>query len=134
MPWKLQTYIDEDGNRILARWYATLSEIEKAKFNVRVWYLLHQPRDGWTRPQFDTLSDDATGFGEIIVGKVAGVQTRLIGFFSDSSFYVVLVVTKKGNRYDPSNWVVLSKRRKQEIETDSSRANEWIPREPLGAV
>lgn len=131
MVWKLQTYVDEDGDRILASWYASLSHAEKARFQVRTWHLLHQPRDGWNRPQFDTLHDDAAGFGEIIMGAVGGLATRLVGYFNGDAFCVVLVVTKKDKKYDPSNWEKQINERKLKIEADSRRASEWIPKAPL---
>lgn len=131
MLWKLKTYVDDDGDRILAEWYSTLSDAEKAKFQVRVWYLLPLPRDEWTRPQFDTLNDDAAGFGEIRMGKVANRATRLIGYFSGDAFNIVVVVTKKGHKYDPSNWVKLARDRKLEMENDTRRASEWIPQKPM---
>lgn len=130
--WKLRTYVDSDEKRILAHWYSDIPMVAKARFQVRVWYLLQQERDNWTRPQFDTLSEDAPGFGEIRMGMVNNVATRLIGYFDHDSFCVLLIVTKKGAKYDPSNWVRLSQERKLEIQKDPRRANEWIPRIPMG--
>jgi hypothetical protein len=132
MKWRLQTYVDDAGNRMLASWYAGLSDAVKARFQTRVWYLLHQERDNWTRPQFDTLSHDASGFGEIRLGKVEGIETRIVGYFDDDSFYAVLVISKKGSKYQPSNWIKLIHQRRIEIESNKWRANEWIPQAPLG--
>jgi len=129
--WRLKTYVDGDGGRILAKWYAGLNIQLKARFQIRVWYLLQQDRDGWNRPQFDTLSEDASGFGEIRMGKVADVQTRLVGYFQHDAFVVVAIVTKKGSKYDPTNWVNLIKQRRQEVINDQSKANEWIPQAPM---
>jgi len=124
--------VTTEGVRIVAEWYAGLSDVEKARFQARVWYLLQQVRDDWTRPQFDTLSNDATGFGEIRMKKVNGVETRLIGYFGGGSFYVVVITSKKGEKYNPSNWISLAKQRRAEIQNDPRRANEWIPQEPVG--
>jgi phage-related protein len=129
--WKLKTYVDVDGERILAKWYSGLSFQMKARFQTRVWHLIQQDRDGWTRPQFDTLSDEAQGFGEIRMGRVEGLQTRLIGFFHLDAFVVVVKVTKKGGKYDPTNWVNLIKQRRQEVINDPGKANEWIPQAPM---
>lgn len=128
--WRLKTYVDGDGGRILRNGTWSKYPVE-GEVQIRVWYLLQQDRDGWNRPQFDTLSEDASGFGEIRMGKVADVQTRLVGYFQHDAFVVVAIVTKKGSKYDPTNWVNLIKQRRQEVINDQSKANEWIPQAPM---
>ncbi|MDP1731087.1 MAG: hypothetical protein Q8L54_07920 [Devosia sp.] len=87
-------------------------------------------RDYWRRPQFDTLHN-MDGMGEIILGKVDGVQTRLVGFFGPKGarhvFTVVLVVTKKMKVYEPKDWEKIALRRRQECEEEKGKADVWYP-------
>ena len=92
-------------------------------------YLVDQPRSEWTRPRFDLLHGAATTLAEIILEKVDGVQTRLVGFFDEirGIFNIVLVVTKKGKQYDPKHWAEVALNRAKEIKTNPERANDWYP-------
>jgi hypothetical protein len=134
MPWRLRSYVDVRGQSVIGKWYDSLSASDAAKVQIRTWYLLNQPHANCTRPYFDSLHGTVSGFGEIILGKVGGVQTRLVGYFDcePSSFTVVCVVTKKQRKYSPHDWQKVSIRRRKDIECDSWKAHEWIPQEPLG--
>jgi hypothetical protein len=134
MPWRLRSYVDVRGQSEIGKWHDSLSAADAAKVQIRIWYLLSQPRINWKRPYFDALHGAVSGFGEIILGKIGGVQTRLVGFFDcePSSFTVVSVMTKKQRKYSPQDWQKISIRRRKEIECDSRKAHEWIPQEPVG--
>ena len=92
-------------------------------------YLVDQPRSEWKRPYFDQLHGNAATLGEIILKKVGGVQTRLIGFFDDTRgiFNIVLVVTKKEKQYEPKQWVEMALSGVKDIKINPERANDWYP-------
>jgi hypothetical protein len=96
---------------------------------IKLEYLVYQPRSGWTRPRFDLLHGAAATLGEIILKKVGGVQTRLIGFFDEARgiFNIVLVVKKKSKQYDPKDWIESALSRAKEIKANPERANDWHP-------
>ena len=92
-------------------------------------YLVDRRRDEWKRPEFDALHGAAKGLGEIILKKIDGVQTRLIGFFDEqrSIFNIVLVVKKKQSQFEPRDWEEIAQKRKKEILTNPEKANDWYP-------
>src|SRR5262245_45290110 len=106
MPWRLRSYVDVRGQSEIGKWHDSLLAADAAKVQIRTWYLLNQPRADWKRPYFDALHGTVSGFGEIILGKIGGVQTRLVGYFDcePSSFTVVCAVTKKQRKYSPIDW------------------------------
>jgi hypothetical protein len=102
---------------------------DQAKVLRMLEYLVDRRRDEWKRPHFDLLHGPAKGLGEIILKKIGGVQTRLIGFFDQqrSIFNVVLVVTKKQSQFDPRDWIYTSHSRKKDILINPEKANDWSP-------
>jgi hypothetical protein len=130
MAWELYSYVHRNGSLEVANWYESLRLKAKAKAQVKIEYLIDQPRENWTRPRFDLLHGDAIPLGEIILKEIDGKQTRLVGFFDKfhrCRYIIVTVVTKKQKIYTPKGWEDTSLRRMREIELDPRRANEWIP-------
>ena len=106
-----------------------MSSKEKAKVLRKLEYLVGQPRSEWKRPNFDQLHGNAATLGEIILKKISGMQTRLIGFFDEARgiFNIVLVVTKKEKQYEPKQWVEVALSRMKDIKINPERANDWYP-------
>lgn len=130
MSWKLYSYVLRNGSLEVANWFNSLRLKAQAKVQIKIEYLIAQPRENWIRPRFDLLHGDAVPLGEIILKEIDGKQTRLIGFFDKSHrarYTIVTVVTKKQNVYTPKDWKDISLRRMREIELNPERANEWIP-------
>lgn len=132
--WTLQGYVNGRGQHELTDWFEGLPPNDQAAVVVALEQLLILERDYWRRPQFDTLHD-MDGMGEIILGKVSGVQTRLVGFFGPKRvrhvFTVVLLVTKKQRVYSPRDWEKTALRRKGECEQDEAKAHVWNPHESI---
>ncbi len=128
--WTFQTYVDIRGEREVAVWFEGIGPEDQASVLTALEQLAKVERDYWRRPQFDTLRK-MDGMGEVILGKVGGVQTRLVGFFGPKSnrhvFTIVLVVTKKMNVYEPKDWEKTALRRRQECEEEKGRADVWYP-------
>jgi hypothetical protein len=128
--WTFRGYIDGRGGRELTDWFEALTPENQASVLTSVEHLAKVERDYWKRPQFDTLRS-MDGMGEIILGKIGGIQTRLVGFFGPTRtrhlFTVVLIVTKRMQVYSPKDWENVSKRRRDECEINEDRTYVWHP-------
>lgn len=126
--WTFREYVKLGGKRELSQWFGELSDDDAATAQVALEFLSQTERTNWRRPKFDVLHNSG-GLGEVILGKVGGVQTRLVGFFGPGPymFTVVLVVTKKEKNYSPSDWIKIAKKRRLECQSDSGRMNVWVP-------
>jgi hypothetical protein len=128
--WTFQGYIDNRGSEELPRWFEGLSPEDQAAVMTALEQLGRIERDWWRRPQFDVLRN-MDGMGEVILGKIAGVQTRLVGFFGPGRqrhvFTIVLVVTKKAKAFHPKDWERTALRRREECEGGEGRTHVWNP-------
>lgn len=129
LPWKLRSYLDSRGRSVATVWFDGVGSKDKARVLRILDYLVWQPRSEWKRPHFDKLHGPVAQLGEIRVGLIDAVQTRLIGFFEAERmvFTIVVVITKKERNYLPRDWEQISIRRMNEIKANSGSANEWYP-------
>lgn len=126
--WTIRQYVNRRGERELSTWFDALPVSIQVSVVVTIEQLTLVERDYWRRPTFDTLHE-LEGMGEIILGTVDRVQTRLIGFFGPGRhvFTVVSVVTKKDRVYSPKNWEATAEKRRRECETEKDRSDVWHP-------
>lgn len=125
--WTFREYVS-GRLKELSDWFNGLPDKKQAEVFTMMEFLEASSRADWKRPRFDLLSD-MDRMGEIRVGKINGVQTRLIGFFGPNrhEFTVVLVVTKKGRNYTPKGWEATAKKRRQECLSDRRKCRAWDP-------
>lgn len=128
MRWTFRTYRTSSGEDEIDVWYQSLRSKNKAKMLVRLQYLGDQPRDGWKRPYFDSLSGECSGLGEIRL-KIDRTQFRLIGAFGPEreEFTILLVAVEKDSKFEPRDTCEIAQRRKKEVLTEPEHSDVWRP-------
>jgi hypothetical protein len=127
--WQFRCYLVRPDLDVLDEWRAARDGDDAliAKLDTRLRFLKQQPRDRWTRPSFDTLSDDCAGLGEVRF-EYKNVQYRPLGFASGKmEFTFVFVATEKGGKFVPKNACKVALERKAEVEADRSKARDCDP-------
>lgn len=113
--WVFRCYLDADGNDVIDQWREAQEDKFQAKIDTRFKYLQQQPRDSWTRPYFDTLSDECEGLGELRI-PYKNVEHRVIGFAMGVMTYVwVLPAKEVGGKFVPKNACQTAQGRKIEV-------------------
>lgn len=119
---RLLAYRLHDGIDIVSAWYANQAGDSglRAKLDARMIHLRQQPREGWKREPYDTLSD---GIGEIRFER-KNIQYRPLGFFGHPNRYdftFLLFATKKegksATRWEPANALVLAVQRMEDLKS-----------------
>jgi hypothetical protein len=113
--WVFRCYLNADGNDVIDQWRESQEDRFQAKIDTRFKYLQQQPREGWVRPYFDTLSDDGRGLGELRI-PFKNVEYRVIGFASGEMEYTWLLPAKEvGGKFVPKNACEIAQGRKIEV-------------------
>lgn len=124
-----KAYALNDGGDVVTCWLAENQRRHKviARLDAYMIHLLQQPREGWTRPQFDTLRD---GVGEVRF-KVQGILYRPIGFFGPNrNDFTFLFFATKRKDFEPLDAIDIAVARKEHIERGMVRTvdiNRWNP-------
>ncbi len=113
--WTFRCYLDADGMDVINEWREAQEDKFQAKIDTRFKYLQQQPRECWTRPDFDTLKGVGKGLGELRL-KYKNVQHRVIGFASGEMEYTWLLPAKEvGGKFVPKNACAIAQGRKLEV-------------------
>lgn len=111
----------------MARWYAEMESRPKAraKLDMRMTYLRHQPREKWVREPYDTLRD---GIGEVRF-KAGAVWYRPLGFFGPGrNEFTFLLFATKTNALRPPNAIDIAVARRNVVVKSPTRGvviNRW---------
>ncbi len=117
---RLLAYCLDDGIDVVSAWYAYHAGDARlrAKLDARMTYLRQQPREGWKREPYETLSD---GIGEVRF-EWKNIQYRPLGFFGYPQRYdftFLSFATKKdgrrGTNWEPSNAFALAMQRMEDL-------------------
>lgn len=109
----------DNGADVVTVWYEDYQNLPtvRARLDTRMIHLRDQNREGWTRPNYDTLRD---GVGEIRF-KVNRINYRPLGFFGPNrNEFTFLYFATKTNRFDPVNAVDIALERRQQVTDNPS--------------
>jgi len=127
MAFTIKAYVLNDGGDVVTSWVGRYGQQPKvmARMDALMIHLRQQPKDGWIRPYYDTLSD---GIGEVRF-KVMNILHRPLGFFGpDRNDFTFLFFATKKAKFDPPNAIDTAVSRKAEIENGSAgviRITRW---------
>ena len=104
----------DDGADVVTIWYENYQHLPvvRARLDTRMMHLRYQNREGWVRPNYDTLRD---GVGEIRF-KANQVNHRPLGFFGpDRGDFTFLFFAIKTDVFDPANAIDIAVERRQQV-------------------
>jgi len=119
--WTVRCYVSPQGVDEIHRWYENQPPAVQAKFVSRLQALICSPAHEWKLPLFRWLHGECAGLGEIRFK--ADVQQRPLGFCTPGHvFTLVLCAVEKGGKLVPKEACAIGLRRKEEVNSDASRA------------
>lgn len=104
------------GRCVFSDWYKDQSVKIQAKCETTLKYLRSRTKTEWKRPQYDSLSGNCSGLGEIRF-YADRIMHRLVGFSGPATEeYTILVPAReKGDDFEPRNTCQTAHKRIQEV-------------------
>ena len=122
------SYVTTGGRSVVKDWYNEQSTRVKAKFTVRLDYLLSADRMDWKREPYGNLTG-SDGLGEIRF-ETDKVQQRPLGFFGpgDRQFTILFHAIEKGDKLKPKKSQSIAQKRKDAILSGNAKieACNWL--------
>ena len=112
--WKFVSYIDESGTNLVNATLKSLGSYALGSFVTAHRFVVTAQKTHWSRPHASSLGDNIY---VIRFTDKAGTQHRFFGFFDDNNdrFVICLYGTERDDKYEPSNYVQLTKRIRESI-------------------
>lgn len=129
--WTLKSYINSQGEKIAKEWCDSVDDTVWLAFAFHMDYLCGQMADKWARPWAEKLHGECARLVEIIF-EVGNIQYRPLGFFSgEMEFTFLFFATEVNDRFEPTTACEIAQRHRAEIESDRSRASEFVIEENI---
>ena len=122
---KIKKFVEENGSSDLVKWHNNLDNTGKAIFAARMDYLCacSNPAERWSMPYCRPIDNGITE----IRFKNKKVQQRPLGFFGPNikEFTFLYPAIEKGGKFVPRDAIKRATDRKELVDIDPRRSNEW---------
>lgn len=122
---QLLCFVSPAGNNKIREWYQALGPVEKATADEFI-KNMRRKRE-WAMPDYRPSLRGKPGYRRLgeLRWECNNVQHRLVGYFQDEAFAIMIGCTHKQQRYNPEDALETAVRRRKQVEGGEASLHEY---------